>query len=318
MTIGQTATFDMLHRLFALCLVALLALLSACGSTKSQTRVGNVQSRTEWAEDPQGPKTVIAGAPKWQADSVRFDLTERYTEREYQFTVTTYERRYVKEPDPLFAVATLGIVCVASAKDCFGKTGEWYADGESRSGKTATGTTRTRERNNTTKTVASVSWTGYAADGRTLGSRDGKAAGTSSLPIPVKSFAESLPERPDRIEVMVTLPAQPPARAMVEAQHLKVLDLYAEAWLPVEDRTRLYTGQLRERLLASDWKGANPVFAKLEKLGAPLPASFKYRYGENLIRSGDVEGGRKYLAGYIESAGPDGEFVEDAKRLMAK
>ena len=97
---------------------------------------------------------------------------------------------------------------------------------------------------------------------------------------------------------------------------LTPLNLYAERWLPAEERSAIYSKKLRVCLLAHDWAEANPLFAQLEGLGLPLPGSFFYHYGRSLLLSGETKQGQSYLRRYLEQAGSEGEYQQKAQQML--
>jgi len=304
-----------IHAMKAL-LLALTLAVAGCGTTRTQERVASVREAKEWVEDREAAVAVIAGPSSLRGDELRFELIERFLEREYRFTLTAYETRRVTEPNPMYAVASLGLGCVASAKDCIGKIGDWQSGAEVRSQRVPTGATRLGERPSRGQVQATLRLQGFSSDDRALGSKMEQVAGERRVGVKLKDFAQSLPERPDHLEVSLRLPGQPAASVRVSAADLQGLGLYAEQWLSVEQRQSLYGRQLKERLLAHDWTAANVLFAKLEGLGVALPLSFDYHYGASLVRAGKADQGARYLRGYLTKAGPDAEYGEQAQQLL--
>lgn len=243
-------------------------------------------------------------------------IVEAYTEKEYRFTETYTESRRVKEPDLfmiLISPLTMFMVCLDGG--CFGKYPDWSTDYPGRSGKSPSGNVRTKYRSNELSIETKVEWTGYNAGHKAIGSRQARIRGRDNVAIPVRQMAEALPERPANIDVRVSLPGSDDVAITVGGDVLGRMQLYSEEWLSVTERTALYTKQLREKLLARDWAGANVLFDKLEKLGGQSSPSFIYHYGVSLMKAGNSAAGRQYLENYLKQT-KDDEHRAQAKQLL--
>lgn len=308
-----------------LSLACLVLLMAGCGTTSSQTRVSSVTVKTEWVEDKTTPRTIVFGAWGSSVENLTIRLSERYTEREFSYTETRYERRRVTQPNLGFAVATAGLGCVVATAECVGKATDWQDNGSQQSNRAATGNSQVRERANRMRVEMAIQWSAYDKAGALIAKRPGTIRASESAAIPVRSFVMGLPREPERLEVELVAQSVDgrPLAAQISSPvatfgrtQIAGLNIKLEGWLSAEERMALYSKDLRERLLAQDWRAANLVFSKLESLGTALPPSFSYRYGENLIRSGDATKAQPYLRRYLSQAGADGEFSEKARALL--
>lgn len=292
-----------------------LSILAGCGATHWQTRETGSQVKSEWRED--GRTFHQLGTPSLYKEQVHVPIMEGYTEKEFHFTETYTESRRVKEPNMfmiLISPLTMFVACLDGG--CFGKYPSWSSDSPQRSTKTSSGNVRTKYRANRSTVEANVARTGYGERQETIGSNQTRISGQGNIAIPIRQFAESLSERPTKIDIRVSLPGSNDVATFVGSDVLGPMRLYSEQWLPVEERSALYSKQLREKLLAHDWAGANVLFAKIEALGTPLKPSFIYHYGASLLKAGNRESGRRYLERYLKEAGQDAEYRAQAQQLL--
>jgi len=308
------------QRLFA---AGLALALAACGTQHMHHREHVQGQGSEWrAEGSVSEAPLALVSPRIDGSNLSFEVQSRRIEREYVFDLVVYESRRSQDPN-LAAVAvgvtTLGLFCLVSSDECFGKSGNWQASDPQRNNVKPSGRTRPLLERYDAGVGADVLLQGFDAAGSVIGQATARASGKGTLRVPVKTLAEQLPQRPERVRVTTTLRVAQtePAREVLSAEQLAPMRLYAEHWLPPSERQALYIARLKPQLLAGDHAEALKNFAGLEALPVTLPDSFLYLYAQSLLKTGARDQGRQYLQKYLTASGDAGAYVTEARAQLA-
>jgi hypothetical protein len=91
-----------------------------------------------------------------------------------------------------------------------------------------------------------------------------------------------------------------------------------DAGLPSDVRRDKYMIALSNHLKSQQYPEALVYFEWIERLGADMPPSFDYFYGEALLRTGDPAGAITKLYAYLRKAGAEGKYYTQALELVSE
>ncbi|MBB3046635.1 hypothetical protein FHR99_000871 [Litorivivens lipolytica] len=210
---------------------------------------------------------------------------------------------------------------------CYGSTSDWEYRHEKRNIRELSDETRDWV---APKTPGEYSYTWVAKD--EFGSEIARTeevslstiarSGTSAFKIPFRAPLESLPLRPQAVELLITRRqnngSQLTLKAPYDENWVAALELDAIQWKSKREQQRIYMTSLRSALISDDHHTAVKNYAALEALELPLPNSFYFRYAESLRKIYDSVGARKYYQTYLELAGSNGEYADITRERLGK
>lgn len=302
--------------------LVVLGLLTACATPQLQVQQKKTGEEPLWRADPAEPRRAVLSEPQRKGSDLVLQLRMEQTERLYlQDLVTTWQRTVTDGSllGGMAVLATGGLYCVVDESECGGSATPWAEVRTERTAPRATEQTRVTPVPPPRDAQADVTLQARHGEGASAATRRYGFDAEGRLRVPIKSWLESLPSRPDAASVHIALTgdAATTARYALDAQELAALQLSPQAWLAPQERQAQALERLKEHLVRGEHKQALEQFALLEQLQLAQPASFYYVYAQSLRATGQAERARSYLQQYLERAGDKGVYSPEARAQLA-
>lgn len=138
----------------------------------------------------------------------------------------------------------------------------------------------------------------------------------------ITKFAQELPKKPERIDVVMesAIGEQAPVTQTLQfaAAEFNAMGLDTNRWLPPEVQVDLHMARITAAMVDKRFGDALPSFRALEAQKLEMPESFHYYFIEALVGTGASSEAKERATAYITRFGKRGKYYQEVLQALAR